>query len=135
MEIYKFNGGNVSLIHGNILLIEYETGKLITVKNIFELKRLTTQLIGNEPFHSITDERHGIINLSNEAKAYLAEEDNEESQQHLSNAVIVNSLAKKIEAELYALFHKPKVKTKVFTDLNNALIWSEGIQNQNLEMA
>ena len=134
METFKFNGGNISLIHGNILLIEYESGKLITVKNIFELKKLISRLIGNQPFHTITDSRDSIVNLSDDAKAYLSEA-YDSSNQRLSDAIIVNSFAKKIEVEFYELIHKHKVKTKAFTDLNSALTWCENIENQNLEMA
>ena len=33
MESYKFDGGEISLVQDNVLLIEYETGKLITTRN------------------------------------------------------------------------------------------------------
>jgi hypothetical protein len=133
MESYKFDGGEISIIQDNVLLIEYEIGKLITTRNLFELKKLREKLLGNRKYHSLTDARDGLLNLSDEAKAYIAEE-NQSSRSRLSDAVIVNSFAKKIEIDLYIRFNKPTVKTKVFTDLNKALCWIESISLEKVEM-
>jgi hypothetical protein len=114
-------------------LIEYETGRLITPHNLLELKKLRVQLIGNQKFHSITDARDGLLNLTDEAKTYIADE-NQSSKMRLSDAVIVNSFAKKIEVDLYIRFHKPVVTTKTFTGLNNALCWVESLENQRVEV-
>ena len=132
MESYKFDGGEVSLIQENIILIEYEPGKLITIHNLSELKKLRERLIGNRNFHAITDARDGLLNFSDEAKLYIANE-NQSSRLRLSDAVIVNSFAKKIEIELYIRFHKPVVITKTFTGLNNALRWIDSLQKDKLE--
>ena len=132
MESYKFDGGEVSLIQENIILIEYEPGKLITIHNLSELKKLRERLIGNRNFHAITDARDGLQNFSDEAKLYIANE-NQSSRLRLSDAVIVNSFAKKIEIELYIRFHKPVVITKTFTGLNNALRWIDSLQKDKLE--
>lgn len=133
METFKFDGGEISVIQDNVLLIEYETGKLITTHNLSELKKLRENLLGNQKYHSITDSRDGLLNLSDEAKAYIAEE-NQSSRMRLSDAVIVNSFAKKIEIELYVRFNKPTVKTKVFTDLNKALCWIESLEKERAEL-
>ncbi len=133
MGTYKFNGGEMSLIQDNVLLIEYETGKLITVHHLYEQKKLREKLLGNRNYHSITDARDGLLNLSDEAKSYLADE-NQSSRSRLSDAVIVNSFAKKIEVDLYIRFNKPVVKTKVFTDLNKALCWIKSDTNEPAEL-
>ena len=52
----------------------YTIGKLITVKDIFELNALTAQLMGKEYFHTITDAKDGTINFSDEAKNVFAED-------------------------------------------------------------
>ena len=131
MDAYKFDGGEVSLIEDNILLIEYETSKIITTRNIFNLKRLRKKIIGNQPFFTITDMRNGHLNLSNEAKEYLAE-DNQSSIHRFGDAILVNSLAKRIEVELYIRFNKPKIKTKAFTDLNKAICWLDLIRSEEI---
>jgi hypothetical protein len=122
MEFIKFDGGQVSLIQDNVLLIEYETVKSITVRNLFELEKIRKKLIGNNHYHTITDARNGLINISTDAKRYIAE-NKEASNKRLSDAILVDSFAKKIEAEIYVRLHKPIVKTKTFTDLNKALRW------------
>ena len=90
-------------------------------------------LLGNRAYHTITDACDGLLNLSDEAKAYMADE-NQSSKNRLSDAVIVNSFAKKIEVELYIRFNKPVVKTKVFTDLNKALCWIEADNPKPVEL-
>ncbi len=127
METYKFDGGEVSLIKDNVLLIEYEKSRVITTRNLFNLKSLREKLIGNRSFYTITDTRAGFINLSIEAKAYVADANNS-SKYRLGDAILVDSFAKKIEVELYMRFYKPVVKTKTFTDLNKALCWVERLE-------
>ena len=133
MESYNFSGGTVSLMQPTILLIEYKVGKLITVKDIFELNTLTAKLMGKEYFHTITDAKDGTINFSDEAKAVFAE-DSPYSRQRLSDAIIVNSFTKRIEVELYMKFNKPAVRTKAFNNLNSALVWSESLKKDTLEL-
>ena len=69
--------------------------------------------------------RKGYINFTDDAKAFIAE--NDSNGLRLSDSILVDSFAKRIEVELYIRFHKPKVKTKVFTDLNKALNWIENV--------
>jgi uncharacterized membrane protein len=134
MENHKISGGTVTVLQGNILLIEYVEIKAITVKNLFDLKELNTKLLGNRRYHTITEFRKGLINLTDEAKKYVAE--SPKNKQRISDSLLVNTLAQRIEAELYLTFHKPKVKTKVFTDLNKALNWIEVQENKDkLEFA
>jgi uncharacterized membrane protein len=129
MDEHKFSGGTVTVLRENILLIEYNEIKTITVKNLYDLKELNTKLVGNRRYHTITELRNGLINLSDEAKKYVAE--SPKNKQRISDSLLVDSLAKRIEAELYLTFHKPKVKTKVFTDLNKALNWIEVQEHKN----
>lgn len=123
MESHKFSGGTVTVLQDNILLIEYNEVSSITVKNLYDLKELNTKLVGNGKYHTITEFRKGLINLTDEAKKYVAE--SPKNKQRISDSLIVNSLAQRIEVELYLTFNKPRIKTKVFTDLNKALNWIE----------
>ena len=123
MESHRFNGGKVTVLQHNILLIEYDEVTAITVKNLYDLQQLNTKLVGGGSYHTITEFRNGLINLTDEAKKYVAE--SPKNVKRLSDSLLVDSLAKRIEAEFYLAFHKPKVKTKVFTDLNKALNWIE----------
>jgi len=130
MDTYKFEGGEISLIEHNILLIEYPTTQLITKEIIFNLRSLRENLLGSQPFYTITDARNGQLKLSNEAKNFISSE-NRSSTQRCGNAILVNTLAKKIKIELYILFNKPQVKTKIFTELNKALCWINTMQSEN----
>jgi len=132
MDTYKFDGGEVAMIESNILLIEYESSKLITTRNIFNLKKMRERILGNQMFYTITDLRNGLLSLTDEAKLYISEE-NDSSTNRVGDAILVNSLAKKIEAELYIIFNKPKVKTKIFTNLNKAICWLNTLKVEKAE--
>ncbi len=127
MDTHKFDGGEIALIEDNILLIEYDTAQLITTRNIFNFKNLKKTLLGNQSFYTITDARNGHLKISDDAKSFLSEE-NKSTTKRYADAILVDSLAKKIEVELYILFHKPKVKTKSFTELNKAIRWINSIK-------
>jgi len=133
MDTYKFDGGEVALIENNILLIEYDTTQLITTQHILNLKELRVNLIGNQPFYTITDARNGHLKLSDDAKVFIADEDNS-SYMRYGDAILVDSLVKKIEVELYILFNKPKVKTKSFTELNKAICWINTIRLKHIKI-
>jgi len=133
MDTYKFDGGEVALIENNILLIEFDSTQLITIKNILNLKKLRITLLGNQPFYTITDSRSGHLKLSDEAKVFIADENNS-SDMRFGDAILVDSLAKKIEIELYILFNRPKVKTKSFTELNKAICWINTIKLKQINI-
>ncbi len=134
METHRFSGGNVTVLRDNILLIEYDEVKAITVKNLYDLKELNTKLVGSNSYHTITEFRKGLINLTDEAKKYIAESPT--NKKRISDSLLVDSLAKRIEVEFYLAFHKPKVKSRVFTDLNKALNWIEQQEHKHsLELA
>jgi hypothetical protein len=127
MGLYKFEGGEVELIDKNILLINYNTEQLTTIRNVFNLKRLRQTLVGNEPYYTITDIRKGRIKFSDEAESFIIQE-NKSSTNRSGDAVLVNSLIKRIEVNLYILFNKPLVQTKIFTDLTKAIAWINTIK-------
>ena len=129
MDTYTFEGGEVTLIEGNILLIKYNTTSLTTIRNIFNLKRLRQTLIGNQPFYTITDATKGRTKFSDEARAFVSE-DNQSSKNRHADAILVDSLIKRIEVKLYILINKPKVTTKAFTDLNQAISWINSIKSK-----
>lgn len=123
MEVYKFNGGEFEVFDKNIILIKYDKVKSVTVRVLFEQIQLRKKVIGeNTKFHAILDMTNGLLNLSEEAKLFLAEE-NEVSNLRISDVALVDSFAKRIEAELYIQLNKPVVPTKIFTDLDKAISW------------
>lgn len=138
MENYSFSAGSVTVLKANVFLIEYNKIDSITVRNVYDLVKLINNLVGHHPFHTISDFTGGLFNLTSEAKSFLADLEHKEYQ-HLSDSILVDSLAKRIETEFYLTFHRPKVKTKVFNDLNKALNWIEfqekTINKDDLEIA
>lgn len=127
MDSYKFEGGEISLIENNVILIEYESSQQITTQTILNLTKLRKRLLGNQPFYTITDARNGHLNLSDDAKQFLSKESNA-TKIRFADAILINKLAQRIEVELYILFNKPKVKTKSFKELNNAICWINDIK-------
>jgi len=122
MKFHFFSKGKVSKLSDNILFIKYNQLDLIEKKDIIEVTKLREKLIGNIPYHSVTDFTDGLINMSKEAKKYVAKT-SLKNNTRLSDSFIVKSMARKIELDIYLKILKPKVKSKTFSDLESALNW------------
>ncbi len=133
METYSFSAGKLTLLKSNVLLIEFEELKPISVRNMYDLTELIKKLVGPNNYHTITEFRKGLFNLTPDAKKFIADQ-NRNTKNRLSDSILIDSLAKRIEVEIYLTFNKPTIKTKVFHDLNKALNWIESVEKKNLAM-
>ncbi len=131
MESHEFEGGTITVIKDNILLVEYEKNTTITPKLVLELKEMREKLIGNNKFYAIADFRNGLNTISEETKIMVSQDENLYKHRH-ADVFLVDSFAKKIEVELYLRIHKPKIPTKVFSSLNKALTWVEKQEKSKL---
>jgi hypothetical protein len=83
-----------------------------------------------KPYGCLVDMRNSNGSISNEARQYAA--DNSYPPNKLADALIYNSLAKKLIANFYIQFNKPKSPTRTFTSEQSALKWLRNIR-QNAE--
>lgn len=132
MEFHFFSKGKVAKLSDNILFIKYNQLELIDKEDIIEVTTLREKLIGNIPYHSVTDFTDGLINMSKEAKKYVAKT-SLSNNMRLSDSFIVKSMARKIELDIYLKIMKPKVKSKTFSDLESALKWIDQLKKEAIE--
>ncbi len=132
MKFHFFSKGKVAKLSDNILFIKYNQLELIDKEDIIEVTTLREKLIGNIPYHSVTDFTDGLINMSKEAKKYVAKT-SLSNNMRLSDSFIVKSMARKIELDIYLKIMKPKVKSKTFSDLESALKWIDQLKKEAIE--
>lgn len=69
----------------------------------------------------LLDARNGLPPMSEAALSYFAK--NELTHLRLAEAILINSLAKRIIARFYFLFHKPNNPLKIFASEKEAIFW------------
>ncbi|HIP37490.1 MAG TPA: hypothetical protein EYG85_11620 [Crocinitomix sp.] len=126
MSTYNFSAGTITHIRDNILLIKYNVLQPVTVEDIKEITKIRENIIGIKHYHAITDFTNGIVNITDEAKDYIAYQ-NKNNNFRISDAFITTSMATKIEINLYILFKKPNVRTKTFDSIDKALVWIDSL--------
>ena len=99
-------------------LLHHEEMDLDQIKEIFAAY---LQLANGKPFSTLTDLRKSTGSSSNEARQYAA--DNSNSPNKIADAIVFSSLAKKLMANFYIQFNKPKSLTRTFTSVEAALKW------------
>ena len=132
MKFHFFSKGKVAKLSDNILYIKYNQLELIEKNDIIEITKLREKLIGNIPYHTVTDFSESLVNMSKDAKKYVAKT-SLKNQMRLSDSFIVKSMVRKIEIDIYLKIMKPKVKSKTFSDLESALKWINQLENETIE--
>jgi len=124
---YPFKGGTLTVLADNIVLVKYSEIKEVSLENILDLKRVREDILGSRNYHTITDVTSGLLNMSKEAKNYIAKNTHSASNR-LSDSIIVKGITKKIEVSTYIKIFKPLVKTKVFLSVEKAKNWIKELE-------
>ena len=103
-----------------ILQIKMLEGVHITLEKVKEYYEASCQLTKFSKVLVMVDNTLDYT-ITDEAKKYSAGE--EASRNKIAIAVISNSIANKLAANLYIKFYKPIVPTKMFSDKSAALKW------------
>jgi hypothetical protein len=101
------------------IIDEYAT---IDVKEVQELKEINKTLTEGRLYGVLVNPGN-LTSITKEAREFLAGE--EQAQNTVAKAIMVKSLGIKIVSQFYLTFNKPFVKTKMFTDREEAISWLE----------
>lgn len=91
------------------------------VLDVKEMLEKSTELANGKKYCYLADVRSTTARGSKEARAYAA--DNQYQKNRIADAIIVRTTATKLLANFYIQFHKPKVKTRMFTNEEQAMEW------------
>ena len=116
-------------IEDSIIKIDMLHNEEMEVPQIKEIFEAYLKLANGKPFSTLTDLSKSIGSSSNEARQYAA--DNSNSPNKIADALVFATLAKKLMANFYIQFNKPKCLTRAFTSVDAALKWLKKVKKDN----
>ena len=106
-----------------ILIARFKVSTVVTEEMAKESLNLVLRNIKANTTYGITDVSADSIDFTNEAKNYYRK--NMDKEGVVLNAVVVKDITLKIIANTYARFDRPRIPTRVYTDIHDACSWIE----------
>ena len=119
-DTIEFSGGEMSLILRDVLLVKYRTDREITEDDMQDQRNKREQLVGKLRHYPIVDLSEGIVNFSDEAKAWAAV-NKKSSSMRICDIIVVKGAVMKFKVRFYTLMYKPANKTVVLTSIEDAM--------------
>ncbi|UKN02649.1 hypothetical protein K6119_03870 [Paracrocinitomix mangrovi] len=113
----------------NTLFINVDSNQNFGKVDAQELKKAALKLGNGKSFYNLINIGANTV-TSKEAREIVTSL--EGSFYKKADAIIINSISKKLLANLFLSFQKPVVPTKVFTKIEDAEEWLGQLQNQEL---
>ena len=113
----------IEIIESNIVLLTYHDGVKSDLTMEKQIMRETLDLTLGGQYHSIVCFDNMMGSMTKEAQDFSANDD-EWVRLRLSEALYTNSFTVSIIIGAYLKIHKPKVKTKAFSNHEKAFEWT-----------
>jgi len=110
----------VSWLRGDVFEIVIKDNSFVDVDEFKEIQIYKTKMTQNK-MHGVLFITPGFGNVSKEALEYAASP--EASMNCIAKALIAPSLGMKILSNFFIVFNKPVVKHRVFSGIEDGLIW------------
>lgn len=109
------------MIYDNgIVHVKFNEGSEVEPRDVDEIHSGALRLSGGRPYCTLADSRVNMTSTK-EAREYSSKGLYKEN--HLANAILVNSTAVKLMANFYMRFYKPPIPTKIFNTEVEACNW------------
>lgn len=123
IEIAKFR---LTLIENGIIENYIKPGVTVEASDLWELKRLNLMLAEEKPYCVLTVSGH-LSSISKEARETVASKTFAGITK--AKALVVDSLGQRIVGNFYLTVNKPHIKTKIFGNREEAIVWLREQQN------
>jgi hypothetical protein len=111
-------------IEEHIIKIDMLHNEELELEQMKEILESGIRLANGRPFCTLGDTRKSLGSSTNEARQYAA--DHSYPPNKIADAILIGSLAKKLMANFYIQFNKPKAPTRLFNSEPAALKWLNG---------
>jgi hypothetical protein len=111
----------IYFIEDHILKIDMLHNEEMELEQMKEVVHSGIKLANGKPYCLLADLRRSIGSSTNEARQYAA--DHSFPPNKIADAIIIGSLAKKLMANFYIQFNKPKSPTRIFNSESSAIKW------------
>lgn len=129
MKMTKCKKGSVELLNSNVLLVDIASQKKIDAEDIYEMRNVALNLIGNKKLYSIIN--YGAYSLPTKEARELCMED-EQNPNILARAIVVNDMGQLILAKHTVKNRKTNVPTQIFKSLDEAKKWVKEVSENNV---
>ena len=119
-DSHKFSAGEIEVLAEDILHIKYKAGRKLTVDDITSVRDKRIELLGEVKYYPIADMSAGILKFTEEAKAWVAV-NNEGVNARIIDIFLVKNRVMKFKVKVYLTLFKPVNETIVVSSLDEAL--------------
>ena len=120
MKKLKSRCATIQLIAPNIVENIIDDYASVEPEDLWEIKKLNEELVGGGKYGAVVDSGN-MTSISKEARELVASK--EFQQNTLAKAVVIRSLGHRIILKFYMQINKPHIKTKIFTEREDAIAW------------
>lgn len=98
----------------------FNSGENIEVEDFYELSRVNYHLVKSKPY-TVLATAEELTSFSAEARELVASE--KFAGVAIAKALLISGLSQRIVGNFYIRVNKPHIKTKLFTDREEAISW------------
>jgi hypothetical protein len=114
----------IRLIRPNIVSITTLTEDIVSVENGIKIIEEMKGLVGNIPHATILN-FGDLFSPSKEFYKFIVSQRSAEKDYIVARALVSSNIARRIEAQNFINFFKPLTPTKLFTTVDEAIVWIE----------
>ena len=107
-------------IENDVLYIIFKDGADVDLEGILESKQARIDLQKDQTMKVLVDLR-GLFHISKEAREIAAED--QHTDMSIAMALVSSSLGTRMISNFFIKINKPKSPTKMFTNMDKALLW------------
>jgi hypothetical protein len=126
-EIIETSTAYISLLHGNIVKMQFKPEIEASIENIKQNHKVAHEITNGEKHFVLLDVR-GFATGSDKARSFCASK--KPMHYRIAVAALVNSLAERLRCMAYIKVNKPKVPTCVFSNEAEAITWLKEFSKQ-----
>ncbi len=119
----------LSLLKENLVVIDYLTDEPLNVEKGIEMLEIVKKLTNNQPsavIHNIGDK----YIFSTDALRFMGSQLTTDSHSYSARAIVATNPAARIAANNFINLYKPLTPTQLFSELEPAISWVEGVLAQ-----
>lgn len=128
MDKITLQHADLYFIEDSIMKIQMKDHEEIDLEQMKIMVAAIQKLSDGKPYCCLADLRNSSGTTNNEARQYAADQANQPNK--IADAIIFNSLAKKLMANFYIQFNKPKSPTRTFNSEESALKWLRNLRKE-----
>lgn len=119
-QVVQLKKVTVAQLEEGILENAFKGGDNIEVEDFYELSKVNYHLVKSKPY-TVLATAEELTSFSAEARELVASE--KFAGIAIAKALLISGLSQRIVGNFYIRVNKPHIKTRLFTDRDEAIVW------------